>query len=170
MHAMQKPVVSGWNRPTAEYYDVPSARVGKAPPRFRFFGICGVTAALIGWQGYTLSATHDILRACRADVALRAKHLCADSCCLLAGTLSTACSRKPLLCPLSEVSMLRVGLYLCNADSQHHRQPFACLVQYNKHVRGVGLITGWLLYALAGICLTVALRWLTSALLRKPSW
>ena len=73
--AMQKPVVSGWNRPTAEYYDVPSARVGKAPPRFCFFGICGVAAALIGWQGYTLSLTHDSLKTCRADVALRGKQL-----------------------------------------------------------------------------------------------
>ncbi len=32
------------------------------------------------------------------------------------------------------------------------------------------LITGWLLYILAGVCLTVALRYLTLAALRKPAW
>ena len=32
------------------------------------------------------------------------------------------------------------------------------------------LIIGWLLYVLAGVCLTVALQYLTLAALRKPAW
>ncbi len=58
---MQKPVVSGWNKPTVEYYDVTQARVVKAPPRLRFFGFCGLIAALIGWQGYRTTTAHKSL-------------------------------------------------------------------------------------------------------------
>ncbi len=59
---MQKPVVSGWNKPTVEYYEVTQARVVKAPARLRFFGSCGLVAALIGWQGYRTTTAHNRLK------------------------------------------------------------------------------------------------------------
>ncbi|DBA96783.1 TPA: hypothetical protein ACH3X3_012952 [Trebouxia sp. C0006] len=94
---MQKPIVWGWNKPTVEYYDVTQARVVKAPAGLRFFGICGLVTALIGWQGNPLTGW-------------------------LPNSLAVSTS------------------------------------------------TGWLLYILAGVCLTVALRYLTLAALRKPAW
>lgn len=55
---MQKPIVSAWNKPNADYYELPSARLVKAPPGLRFFCVCGVFATVLGWQGYAMASTY----------------------------------------------------------------------------------------------------------------
>lgn len=67
---MQKPIVWGWNKPTVEYYDVTQARVVKAPAGLRFFGICGLVTALIGWQGYRTTTAHKCSDRHRMDYCL----------------------------------------------------------------------------------------------------
>lgn len=49
---MQKPVVTGWNKPTREYYEVPKARQSKPLSRVKLYGAGVILAIIFGWQGY----------------------------------------------------------------------------------------------------------------------
>ncbi|KAL3155456.1 hypothetical protein ABBQ38_011012 [Trebouxia sp. C0009 RCD-2024] len=60
---MQKPVVAGWNNPTREYFDVPSARQSKYLSRIRSHGACGLILAVVlrlfpaGWTPTVLAVS-----------------------------------------------------------------------------------------------------------------
>lgn len=153
---MQKPVVTGWNKPTREYYEVPKARQSKPLSRVKLYGAGVLILAItLSWQGYVRQMAVFTPVVCLVNTKVYKLVVHAES----------PSQYGFLLCFRQQLSEVKNNL--CGRQLRLSGCYIAHIVlQLTPSL----LITGWLLYALAGIASTEFLRFLVVAALKKPAW